>query len=181
MNTSNPTQPNNTTSVAAGIDLSRLKRRPVDLKTVVASRFLFPGWEPLKIKPDASRVVITESEWDAIRDPRDKEIGLDRGEDFSLRVSWSHDVPGSRPCWILRSRKGVFTADWRKQEVWYGSTPKFADIVKSVAQYLLLAHEKYSTDVFHYAGCDTNTKSDWYAFTQRVDNMMAVWKRTPQF
>lgn len=172
----------NTTSTnnILGIDISRLKRRHVDLKTVVASRFLFPGWEPLKVAKDASRVVITESEWDAIRDPRDKEIMLDRGEDFSLRVSWSPDVPGARPCWILRSRRGVF-ATWRKQEVRYGSTPSFADIVKSVEQYLLLAHEKYSTDVFHYAGCDTNTKSDWYAFNQRVDNMMAVWKRTPQF
>lgn len=173
----------NTTSTNSilGIDLSRLKRRPVDLKTVVASRFLFPGWEPIKIKPDASRVVITESEWNAISSPHDKEIWLERGEEFSLRVIWNPDVSGSRPCWIMRSRKDVLSSNWRSHEVRYGSTTNFADVIKSAEQYLLLAHEKYSYDVFHYAGIATNTKSDWYAFTQRVDNLMSIWKRAPQF
>lgn len=174
MNTANIANANNQSAIP-GIDISRLRRRPVDIKSVSAPRFLFPGWMPVTTN-QLRYNVITESEWNSITSPILKQIRLDRGREFSLSISWNTDNEKEH-VWEIVSARGVFARTWSRHVIWYGANATFEQVVKAAENFLLRAHDRYSYDVFHDAG----EGYDHHAFRRRVDGLMATWKQSQAF
>lgn len=165
------------------IDLSRLKRRPIDVKSVKTQRFLFPGWEPC-VFTSALHIqwkTVTEQEWFATP-VTERLLFLDRGG-ATLRVEYATERPGyskTKPCWVLRSASELLKKAWQWHEVYFLQNVDFETLVRATERYLLLAHEKYNTDVFWYKNGTTHAKQDWHEYQQLVDNLMRMWKQQPQ-
>lgn len=164
------------------IDLSRLKRRPVDVKSVKAQRFLFPGWEPcVYTQPNHLQwKSVTEQEWNAAP-VTERLLVLDRGPE-TLRVWYTTKRPGYfdvKPCWSLHAQSMILKKAWQWHEVYFLQNVDFETLVRATERYLLLAHETYNTDVFWYMNGATNSGRDWARQQQLVDNLMRVWKQQP--
>lgn len=141
------------------IDLSKFKRRQVDMKNIAKPRFFFNDWQPKSKRLGGVR--IQECQWRS----EDYEVFavLDRGINFSLTVEWNHK---SR-AWVVSGRplQGEHT-------VWFQKDADFETVIKAVEKFLFTSASNYDVSVF-------NTPSN-QPVSKFVDYTVSVWRQQDQ-
>lgn len=159
------------------IDLSKLKRKPINLATVQKARFLFPGWSPMRGQAVyGDGVVMSEEEWNN-HNHEGKYIQLKRKGEASLTVRWcSHDPAYTvdEPGWLLEGRS---ISRYCRQVVCVSRDVDFETLVKCVEIHLLRAHERYDYNVIKFQDAEMRNPR---AYEFWVDGLMRTWKQSQE-
>jgi hypothetical protein len=148
-----------------GIDLSRLRRRPVNLKTVKKPRFLFPGWKMHHFAMDQVNTT-GEENWNSIKTA--KSISLPyQGKGHGLEVRQGRSRDGSN-VWLLSS----YVLVDEQHIVHYGYDVTFEELVRNAEAYILQARDQ-GQRIFNV---DAGSRWEWEL---NVDKLIAGWKGVP--
>lgn len=144
-------------------DLSKLKRRQPDMKSISAPRFKFPGWKLVDAK---TWEVIPESKFGEA-DPDTIWITLPRNPRWAT-LTIKHGVEG----WYLEAG----CLHYGRHTVWV-TDGDFQTIVNAAENYILRAVSRNDYHVIRN-GSDDREFRNFAIFASYVDKLMSIWRET---